>query len=150
MTEPYSRDKRPDPEHEHELTVLEAMVRQEDRQGDVGWGGTWTKERYQELKDKHPRAYRTFLARLRVEKARKQHEREIFERYSYSPYIEAKSRELPEPGESDRYLEKLKRLKYLMILYKLGYGDRMIAMAFTNLRNSYPEAYEVFKKELKQ
>ena len=147
MSEPHrSKENHPDPE----LTVLEAMVRQEDRQGDVGWGGSWTKERYQKLKEKHPRAYRTFLARLRVQKARKQHEREIFERYSYSPYIEQKSKELPEPGESDRYLEKLKSLRHVMFLYKLGYGDRMMALAFTNLKNSYPEAYEAFKKELEQ
>ena len=148
MSEPYRKENYPDPEHE--LMVLEAMVRQEDRQGDVGWGGTWTKERFQKLREKHPRAYKAYLARMKVQKARKQHERETFERYSYSLYIEAKSRELPEPGESDRYLEKLKQLKALMILYKLGYGDRMMAMAFTNLKNSYPEAYEAFKKELEQ
>ena len=151
MSEPdRGKEDHRNPEYEHELVVLQAMVRQEDRQGDIGWGGTWTKERYQRLKEKHPRAYQAFLARLRVEKARKQHREEILERYSYSPYIEQKSRELPEPGESDRYLHKLERLKYLMILYKLGYGDRMIALAFTNLRNAYPEAYEAFKKELEE
>lgn len=35
-----------------------------------------------------------------------------------------------------------------MDLYKLGYGDRMIPMAFANLKNSYPEAYKAFRKEL--
>src|SRR5215208_139224 len=49
-----SKSPEPDPQFVHELNVLRAMVRQEDRQGDVGWGGTWTKERYQSLKDKHP------------------------------------------------------------------------------------------------
>ena len=150
MSEPYRKDKHPDPEYVHELEVLWAMVRQEDRQGNVGWGGSWTKERYQKLKEKHPTVYKAYLGRLKVQKARKQHKRDIFERYSYSPYIEQKSRELPEPGESERYLEKLKQLRELMILYKLGYRDRMIAMAFTNLKNSYPEAYVAFKKELEQ
>lgn len=149
MPEPY-RKENPDTEHVHELDVLWSMVRQEDHQGDEGWGGTWTKERYRRLKEKHPEAYKTFRARLEVEKARGQHKRDIFERYSYSPYIEAKSRELPEAGESDRYLQKLERLRYLMILYKLGYGDRMMALVFTNLKKAYPEAHEAFKKELGQ
>ena len=151
MSESYKgKDEHPDPEYEHELVVLQAMVRQEDRQGDVGWGGTWTKERYQRLKEKHPEAYKTFLARLRMEKARTQHRRDIFERYEHSPYIDRKSRELPEPGESDRYLEKLQRLRHVMILFKIGYGSREMAMAFTNLKNAYPEAHEAFKKELEQ
>lgn len=149
MSKPYGKEN-PDPKHIHELDVLWSMVRQEDRQGDVGWGGTWTKERYQRLKEKHPESYKIFRARLEVEKARKQHERDIFERYEHSDYLEQKSKELPEPGESDTYLEKLERLRYLMILKKLGYGDRMIAMALTNLKNSYPEAHEAFKMELEQ
>jgi hypothetical protein len=34
----------PDPHYVYELNVLKAMVRQEDRKGDVGRGGrTWTK-----------------------------------------------------------------------------------------------------------
>ena len=52
----------------HELIALRAMVGQEDRQGDTGWGGTWTKERYQSLKDKHPEALMAFEAELRSEK----------------------------------------------------------------------------------
>jgi hypothetical protein len=40
------KNKRPepDPQYVYELDVLRAMIRQEDRQGDIGWGGTWTKE----------------------------------------------------------------------------------------------------------
>jgi hypothetical protein len=34
-----------------------------------------------------------------------------------------------------------------MILSKLGYGGRIMAMAFTMLRKRYPEAYEAFKEE---
>ena len=49
-----NKQPEPDPNYVHDLVVLRAMVRQEDRQGDEGWGGTWSKERYQELRDKHP------------------------------------------------------------------------------------------------
>lgn len=55
---------------------------------------------------------------------------------------------LPEQGESDRYLEKLKSLRYLMIFNQLGSRDRMMALALTNLKKAYPEAYEVSRKEL--
>jgi hypothetical protein len=37
-----------------------------------------------------------------------------------------------------------------MILFGLGYGDRIRAMAFTTLRNRYPDAYGAFKKELEE
>ena len=64
----------------HELEVLRAMLRQEDRQGDSGWGGSWTKGRFQNLKDKHPEALMVFEAELRVEKQKQEHRREIFGR----------------------------------------------------------------------
>jgi hypothetical protein len=41
-----------DPEYIHELEVLRARLRQEDHQGDSGWGGAWTKERYRDLRDR--------------------------------------------------------------------------------------------------
>ncbi len=49
-----------DPSYLHEVEVLRAMLSQEDRQGDSGWGGSWTKERYQTLKEKHPEALLAF------------------------------------------------------------------------------------------
>lgn len=42
-----------DPSYLHELEVLRVMLRQEDYQ-ESGWGGSWTKERYQGLKEKYP------------------------------------------------------------------------------------------------
>jgi len=36
-----------------------------------------------------------------------------------------------------------------MIMFGLGYGDRIRAMGFTTLKNRYPEAHEAFKRELK-
>ncbi len=59
-----NKDAEPDQQYVYELNVLRAMVRQEDRPGDVGWGGTWTRERYQRLKDKRPEAVLAFEAEL--------------------------------------------------------------------------------------
>ncbi len=69
-----------DPSYLHELEVLRAMLRQEDRQGDSGWGGSWTKERFHNLKEKHPEALMVFQTELRLEKERERHRRESFER----------------------------------------------------------------------
>jgi hypothetical protein len=77
----------PDPQYVYELNVLRAMFRQEDRQGDEGWGGSWTKERYQFLKVKHPEALMAFEADLRWEKEEEQHRRRTLEKYRHSPYI---------------------------------------------------------------
>ena len=38
-----NKEPEPHPDYVHDLIVLRAMVRQEERQGDIGWGGTWTK-----------------------------------------------------------------------------------------------------------
>jgi hypothetical protein len=80
-----SKSPRPDSQYVHELNVLRAMVRQEDRQGDVGWGGSWTKERYQHLKEKHSEPLLAFEAEIRWEKEEERHKRETLEKYSYSP-----------------------------------------------------------------
>src|SRR5215210_4562899 len=112
---PYIRwvkNKRPDPDPQYiyELNVLRAMVRQEDRQGDIGWGGTWTKERYQNLKEKHPEALMAFESELRWEKEEEQHRRETLEKYSYSPYIE-EVEGWPDSELMASYLRDLKRLR---------------------------------------
>jgi hypothetical protein len=52
------------PSYLHEVEVLRAMLRQEARQGDSGWGGSWTQERYQTLKEKHPEALMAFQTEL--------------------------------------------------------------------------------------
>jgi hypothetical protein len=77
----------PDPSYLHEVEVLRAMLRQEDRQGDSGWGGSWTKERYQTPKEKHPEALMVFQTELRLEKERERHRRATFERLVPSAYI---------------------------------------------------------------
>jgi hypothetical protein len=144
------KNKRPepDPQFVYELNVLRAMVRQEDRQGEAGWGGTWTKERYQRLKAKHPEALMAFEAEIRWEKEEEQHRRETLEKYGYSRYIEAVEA-WPESETRDSYLRDLKRLKHLMVhSKKLGYGSYPMGLAMANFRSSYPEAYEAFKEEL--
>ena len=143
-----NKDPEPDPDYVHDLVVLRAMVRQEERQGDIGWGGTWTKERYQRLRDAHPEAIMAFEAEIRWAKEEAQLRRETFERHKDSPYLEEQKRAYPANPGKERYLQKIGRLRYLMILKKLGYVDRMIATAFTNLSNAYPEAHEAFRREL--
>ena len=57
---------------------------------------------------------------------------------------------LPDSEEEDKYLKKLRNLKWLMIASRLGgvgYGG---GIALGGLRNSYPEAYKVLKEELGQ
>ncbi len=82
-----------DPSYLHELEVLRAMLRQEDYQGDSGWGGSWTKERFQNLKGKHPEALMVFENELEIEKKKEKHRRETFDRLMPSPYIERQKRE---------------------------------------------------------
>ena len=143
-----NKDPAPAPAFVHDLVVLRAMVRQEERQGDVGWGETWTKERYQLLRAEYPEALMAFEAEIRWAKEEARLRRETFERYKDSLYIEAQKRAYPTNPDKNRYLQKIGRLRHVMTLKKLGYGDRMIAMAFTNLRRAYPEAHEAFEKEL--
>jgi hypothetical protein len=145
------RDKRPEPDslYVYELNVLRAMVRQEYRQGDVGWGGSWTKERYQYLKDKHPEALMAFEAELRWEREEEQLRRETLEKYKDSPYIE-EVEGWPDSEGKDKYLRDLKRLRDIMIRSKkLGYGGYAMGMIYGKLKNKYPKAHEVFKEELR-
>ena len=137
-----------DPYYLHELEVLRAMLRQEDWQGDSGWGGSWTKERFRELKERHPEALMIFEAELRIGKEREQRRKGTFDRLMPSPYIEQKSRDLPDSEEKDKYLRKLRNLKWLMIASRLGSVGYTGGMALTNLGNGYPEAYEAFEEEL--
>ncbi len=138
-----------DPSYLHELEVLRAMLRQEDYQ-ESGWGGSWTKERFQTLKDKHPEALMVFETELRVGKEKERHRRETFDRLMPSPYIEQKGRELPDSEGKKKRLRNLRNLKWLMIASKLGGVDYTGGMALTNFKNSFPEAYEAFKEELGQ
>ncbi len=137
-----------DPYYLHELETLRAMVRQEHGQGDSGWGGSWTKERYRDLKEKHPEALMVFETELMVEKEREDHRKETFDRLIPSPYIERQSTQLPDSVEKQKYLKKLRNLKWLTIASRLGSVGYAGGMALTDFRNGYPEACEAFEEEL--
>jgi hypothetical protein len=144
------KNKRPepDPQYVYELNVLRAMVRQEARQGDIGWGGTWTKERYQRLKEKHSEALMAFEAELKWEKDEEQHKREILEKYRYSLYIEEVER-WPESEVKDHYLKDLRQLRDVMVhSKKLGHGGFAMSMIYKKLKDKYPNAHGVFEEEL--
>lgn len=143
-----NKDSEPDPNYVYDLNVLRAMVRQEDRQGDIGWGGSWTKERYQRLRDIHPEALMAFEAELRWEREEAQLRRETLEKYERSPYID-EIEEWPDSEGKDRYLRDLKRLRDVMIRsQKLGYGSYAMGMIYGKLRSKYPKAHEAFEREL--
>jgi hypothetical protein len=137
-----------DPSYIHELEVLRAMLRQEDYQGDSGWGGSWTKERFQNLKDKHPEALMVFQTEIRLEKEEEKHRRETFDRLMPSLYIERQRRELPDSEDKEKRLKNLRNLKWLMICSRLGGVGYAGGIALTNFKNGFPEAYEAFKDEL--
>jgi hypothetical protein len=95
---------------------------------------------FQRLKSHYPEAYGAFGEERR---------KVTLEEYERSPYVEIQQRTFPNNPDKDDYLEALKRLRYLMILFKLGYGGQVMAMARTNLANRYPEAHEAFRRELR-
>jgi len=139
----------PDPDYVYELNVLRAMMRQEDRQEDVGWGGlTWTWERYQRLKGKHPEAVMAFEAELRWEKERERLRQQNLERYGCpSPYIQ-EVEGWPESEARNQYLKDLRRLRDVMVHSKVGYIGYAGGAILGRLKSRYPEAHEVFRKEL--
>ena len=137
----------PDPQYVHELNVLRAMVRQEHRQGDAGWGGSWTKERYQRLKNKHPEAVVAFERELRQEEEREQLRQETLERYKHSGYIE-EVEGWPSSEAKDHYLKDLKQLRDVMIHSKVGYIGYAGGAILGALTSRYPQAHTAFQNEL--
>ena len=144
-----NKHPQPDPHYVYELNVLRAMVRQEDRQGDIGWGGTWTKERYQSMKEKHPEALMAFRSELRWEKEKEKLRQETLEKYRHSSYIE-EAEGWPESEAKDHYLRNLKQLRDVMVHSKVGYIGYAGGAILGALGSRYPDAHEAFKKELRQ
>ena len=143
-----NKNPSPDPHYVYELNVLRAMVRQEDRQGDVGWGGrTWTKERYQALREKHPEALMAFEAELRWEKDKEKLRQEALEKYGCpSPYIE-EVEGWPQSEAKDSYLRDLRQLRDVMVHSRVGYIGYAGGAILGRLKSRYPAAHDVFKKE---
>jgi hypothetical protein len=50
--------------------------------------------------------------------------------------------------DEDSYLETLERLSNVMILFKLGYDSREIAILRVNSKRRYPEAHAAFEVQL--
>ena len=94
---------------------------------------------FQTLKERYPEAYGA------VGEERK---REVLECYGTSSYIERQRRTYPNNPDKDGYLKSLERLRHIMILFKLGYGSREMAMLRVNSSRRYPEAFESFEGEL--
>ncbi len=94
---------------------------------------------FQTLKNRYPEAYSAFG---------EERKREVLEAYRTSTYIEGQRRTYPNNPDKEDYLEALERLRHHMIMFKLGYGDRIRAMARANLKHRYPEAHEAFEGEL--
>jgi hypothetical protein len=94
---------------------------------------------FQRLKTRYSAAYYAFG---------EERKREVLEQYEHSPYIERQRRTYPNNPDKDNYLAALERLRHHMIMFRLGYGDRIRAMGFTNLKNRYPEAQKAFGEEL--
>jgi hypothetical protein len=94
---------------------------------------------FEQLKKRYPEAYNTFGEERRRETLRSNED---------SPYIDEQKRTYPNNPDKDRYIEALKRLRYVMIMFRLGYGSREMAMLKVNSSRRCPEGYEAFEKEL--
>jgi hypothetical protein len=132
-------ENHPEPEYMNDLRILRRFVlRRFVQNGSFGYGQS-DDIVFQTLRARYPEANSAFGEERR---------RETLERYKDSPYIEEQKRTYPNNTDKEGHLKKLERLTYVMILFKLGYGSREMAMAFTNLKNCLPEAYEIFDGEL--
>ena len=128
-------ENHPDePEYHADLRILRRFV----QNGSFGYRESEDVV-FQTLKSRYPEAYGAFG---------EERKREVLERYEHSPYIERQRRTYPNNPDKDDYLEALKGLRHHMIMFRLGYGDRIRAMGFTNLKNKYPEAHKAFEEEL--
>ncbi len=127
-------EQNPEPEYINDLRILRRFI----QSGSFGYHQSEDVV-FQRLKARYPRAYSAFGEERR---------RETLEKYKSSPYIDEQRRTYPHNPDKDGYLKSIERLRNVMILFRLGYGSREMAMALTNSKNRYPEAYEVFKQEL--
>ncbi len=128
-------ENHPDePEYINDLRILRRFV----QNGSFGYRASRDVV-FQRLMTRYPNAYNAFGAERRTE---------VLERFERSPYIELQRSVYPNNPEKSNYLEALKRLRHHMIMFGLGYGDRIRAIAFTTLRSKYPEAHQAFMMEL--
>jgi len=123
-----------EPEYLNDLRILRRFV----QNGSFGYHQS-NDVVFQRLKSRYPRAYSAFGEERR---------REILKRYEHSPYIELQRQVYPNNPDKDGYIKALERLRYVMIMFGLGYGSKEMSMAHTNSRNRYPEAHIAFERGL--
>ncbi len=126
-------ENHPEPEYLADLRILRRFV----QNGSFGYRESKDVV-FQTLKKRYPEAYGAFG---------RERKREVLERYGRSPYIERQRRVYPNNLDKDRYLKALERLRHVMILFKLGYRSREMAMLRVNSQRRYPEACEAFERE---
>ncbi len=124
----------PEPEYLADLRILRRFV----QNGSFGYRESKDVV-FQTLKRRYPQAYSAFG---------EERKSEVLGQYEHSPYIELQRRTYPNNPDKDDYLKSLERLRNVMILFKLGYGSREMAMLKVNSSRRYPEAYEAFEEEL--
>jgi hypothetical protein len=127
-------EQHPEPEYINDLRILRRFI----QNGSFGYRQSQDIV-FQRLKARYPRAYSAFGEERR---------RAIVEKYQHSPYIELQQQVYPNNPDKDYYLRELERLRDIMILLKLGYGSREMAMLKVNSGKRYPQAYEAFEEEL--
>ena len=123
-----------EPEYLNDLRILRRFV----QNGSFGYHQSKDVV-FRTLKARYPDAYSHFGEERR---------RDTLEKYKDSPYIEEQKRTYPNNPDKDDYLKSLERLRHIMLLSKLGYGSREMAMLRVNSKRPYPEAFEVFEQEL--
>ncbi len=126
--------QHPEPEYLSDLRILRRFV----QNGSFGYRESKDVV-FQTLKVRYPQAYAVFG---------EERKREVLERFKDSPYIEVQRRMYPANPDKEKYLKSLERLRHVMILFKLGYGSREMAMLKVNSKRRYPEAFEAFEREL--
>ncbi len=124
----------PEPEYLNDLRILRRFI----QSGSFGYRASKNVV-FLRLKNRYPEAYTA------IGEERKQ---EVLEKYQDSPYIDCQIRTYPNNPDKPDYLKSLKRLRHVMILFKLGYGSREMNMLRVNSRRQYPEAFEAFEEEL--
>lgn len=127
-------EQHPQAEYHFDLKILKRFV----QNGSFGYLES-NDAVFQALKTRYPEAYGAFG---------EERKREVLERYARSPYIEEQRRTYPDNPDKDRYLKSLERLRHVMILFKLGYGSREMAMLRVNSKRRYPEAAAAFEEEI--
>jgi hypothetical protein len=127
-------EQYPEAEYHSDLRILRRFV----QNGSFGYRES-DDVVFQTLKERYPEAYGAFG---------EERKREVLERYETSSYIECQRRTYPNNPDKDGYLKSLERLRHIMILFKVGYGSREMAMLRVNSSRRYPEAFESFEGEL--